>query len=62
MDKSLVAQCVERLCEQGCSEVRATIARLEANPGAVQMEGLSADERRLVLEELKAIMAVYDQR
>ncbi|HEY0635215.1 MAG TPA: hypothetical protein VGE00_07535 [Gammaproteobacteria bacterium] len=62
MDKPQVAQCVELLCQQGCSEVRAVITRLEANQTVAQVNGLDARERGQVLEELKAIMAVYDQR
>ncbi len=62
MDKPQIAQCVELLCQQGCVEVRSTIARLEANQAVAQVSGFDAQERHLVLEELKAIMAVYDQR
>ncbi|HEY0721857.1 MAG TPA: hypothetical protein VGE50_11460 [Gammaproteobacteria bacterium] len=61
MDKPHIAQCVELLCEQGCSEVRSTIARLEANQTVAQVSGFSAQERSQVLDELKSIMAVYDR-
>lgn len=62
MDKPHIAQCVEQLCQCGCADVRITIALLEANQPVAQVEGLTAEERRQVLEELKAIMAVYDRR
>jgi hypothetical protein len=62
MPNPQIAQCIEQLCQCGCSDVRNTIARLEANQAVAQVEGLSVQERRQVLEELKAIMAVYDVR
>ena len=62
MKYPLIAQCVEQLCQCGCTDVRNTIALLETNQAVAQTEGLSAEERRLVLEELKSIMAVYDRR
>lgn len=62
MDNPQIAQCVEQLCQCGCSDVRNTIARLEAGQVVAEVKGLTAEERRLVLEELKAIMAVYDER
>lgn len=62
MHNPQIAQCIERLCQCGCTDVRNTIARLEANQAVAHVEGLTAQERRQVLEELKAIMAVYDVR
>jgi len=62
MDNPQIAQCIEQLCQCGCTDVRNTIAQLEAHQVVPQVEGLTAQERRVVLEELKAIMAVYDQR
>ncbi len=57
-----VTQCIEALCQCGCEAVRATIAAMEANLTVPQVTNLSHDERLLVLQELKAIMAVYDAR
>ena len=57
-----VQACVEALCLNGCEAVRATIRALEAELPVVQTDGLSAEQRRAVLEELKAIMDVYDRR
>jgi len=62
MDKPQIAQCVELLCQSGCREVRTTINRMETNQTVSQVDALDDDERRQVLEELKAIMAVYDRR
>lgn len=62
MHNPQIAQCIERLCQSGCTDVRNTIARLEANQAVAHVEGLTAQERRQVLEELKSIMAVYDVR
>lgn len=62
MLKPQITQCVELLCESGCSEVRSTITRLETDQMVSQVEGLNAEERRQVLDELKSIMAVYDRR
>lgn len=62
MDKPQITQCIEQLCQCGCTDVRNTIALLEANQTVSQVEGLNAEERRLVLAELKAIMSIYDRR
>jgi DNA-directed RNA polymerase subunit H (RpoH/RPB5) len=42
--------------------VRATIVAMESGIVVPQVESLSEDERYLVLQELKAVMAVYDAR
>ncbi len=60
-NKLRVQQCVEALCLNGCEAVRATILALEARLPVVQIDGLAASERAAVLEELKAIMSVYDR-
>lgn len=60
MDSEKVNQCIEALCGAGCDAVRATIRSMEEGLAVTQTEGLSDEERRAVLNELKAIMAVYD--
>jgi len=62
MDQQRIAQCVEILCQQGCTEVRATIVRIESGAKIPQTAGMSGEEIEAVLAELKAIMAVYDQQ
>jgi hypothetical protein len=57
-----VNQCIEAMCQCGCDAVRATIEALKLGDEIPQVALLSSDEKRRVLEELKAIMAVYDQR
>lgn len=59
---SKVQQCVEALCLNGCEAVRATIQALEKDLPVVQTEAMDEQETAAVLAELKAIMAVYDQR
>jgi hypothetical protein len=60
-DNDGTSQCIEALCQLGCDSVRNTIAALEQGQPVAQMEGLDAEQRRRVLAELKAIMAVYDR-
>lgn len=56
-----IQQCVEAVCQLGCDSVRRTIAALEAGQPVAQVAGLDAEQRRRVLAELKAVMAVYDR-
>jgi len=57
-----VDECIELLCQRGCSAVRGVISDLEAGRPVPGTEQLSMDGRRRVLAELKAVMAVYDDR
>lgn len=56
-----VIQCIESLCECGCDAVRATISAMEASLPVAQTEGMDRQQQQQVLDELKAIMAVYDK-
>lgn len=60
IDKVKVEKCVESLCQNGCSAVYATISALEKDLQSVSLNGLAASERQHVLDELKAIMSVYE--
>ncbi len=60
LDHRLVEQCVENLCHKGCRAVWGDIAALDAGHVLPEAKGLSADEIRAVVRELKAIMAVYE--
>ena len=51
---------VESICELGCERVNEIIDTLESGLSVNETSGLEASDRRLVLSELKAIMAVYD--
>ena len=62
MDTKQVNQCVDALCQCGCDAVRATIAAMEAGAEIPQLQTLGNEEREVVLDELKAVMAVYDSR
>ena len=59
MHRAKVANCVERLCQKGCKAVRQDIAALEGGRALSETRGLSAEEVRSVLLELKSIMDVY---
>lgn len=61
-DQELIQQvesCIEVLCQKGCLSVRADIRALEQGTDLPETAGLSREATRLVLQELKAIMAVY---
>jgi hypothetical protein len=60
MDSDKVNQCVEALCKCGCEAVRATITSMEMGAELEQTRDLDKQEAAIVLDELKAIMAVYD--
>ena len=62
MDSGKVNQCVEVLCKCGCEAVRATISNMEMGVELEQTRELDTQEAASVLNELKAIMAVYDDR
>ena len=59
LDHSSVEKSVEMLCGKGCRSVWADIDALEAGERLPEVEGLSSEERSMVIEELKAIMSVY---
>ena len=58
MEKKIAA-CVEAICGKGCRAVRADILALENGQVLQETKGLDRENRRKVLKELKAIMAVY---
>ena len=62
MDTEQVNQCVDALCQCGCDAVRATIEAMEVGGEVPQLQTLGSEEREVVLDELKAVMAVYDAR
>jgi len=57
-----IDECVEKLCQKGCSQVWGDIDTLENGGSLPETEGLSAGERTHVLKELKHVMAVYEGR
>lgn len=62
IDSKKVDLCLETLCNDGCQSVWGYIDTLAAGRDLPQTSGLSAAEREWVLAELKAIMAVYENR
>ena len=61
MDSNKVNRCVEAVCASGCDAVRATIQSLELSLPVNETRELGKDEIQSVLDELKSIMAVYDE-
>ncbi len=59
MHQTKVADCIESLCQKGCEAVREDIAALEHGCGLPETCGLSAEQVKAVLLELKSIMDVY---
>jgi hypothetical protein len=62
MSREQLSQCIEALCQCGCDAVRATITAMESGVVVPQVVTLSEEEQKIVLLELKAVMAVYDDR
>ncbi len=59
---SSVEQCVESLCQHGCERVSAYIGLLRAGEVFAEVADLTEVERQLVLNELVAIMAPYNEK
>jgi len=55
-----VLKCLDLLCGRGCREVLQSIQDLEAGKPIRGVEGLTSEEVREVILELKIIMAVYE--
>jgi len=59
---------IETICEQGCTIVRQTMESIESNQtsGSAHISDLLEDtteaQQQKILEELKTIMAVYDDK
>ncbi len=54
-----IEHCVEMVCRKGCKLVWHDIATLEQGRSLPETHDLSLSEQQEVLQELKAIMAVY---
>ncbi|MCK5003142.1 MAG: hypothetical protein KAS57_08955 [Gammaproteobacteria bacterium] len=52
---------IEQLCTTGCERVNEVIEILERQENIQETGQLSTEESKIVLHELKAIMAVYEQ-
>lgn len=60
MEHQKLTEYLELLCQSGCDAVNATIEAMEKNQSTALTEELTPEERNLVLQELKAIMSVYN--
>lgn len=60
-DNKKLQHIIEQLCVTGCERVNEVIKRLEQHESVEETQQLSTQEIRIVLQELKAIMAVYEQ-
>ena len=55
-------ECVEIICQLGCTAVRDTIVKLEQQEKVGELEHLNEKQKHNVLKELKTIMSVYDKQ
>ncbi|MDQ1363575.1 MAG: hypothetical protein QG652_1436 [Pseudomonadota bacterium] len=53
---------IEQICNLGCNRVNEIIEQLERGERTDETNGLNREEIVSVLQELKAIMAVYRKR
>jgi hypothetical protein len=51
--------CIEQICEQGCRYVNQVIEQLEKNKIMDRLNHLNFVQQKILLRELKSIMAVY---
>jgi hypothetical protein len=58
----LIDQRITQICELGCTRVTEIIVILEQGQSTPETDDLPQCERTQVLDELKAIMAVYNTR
>ncbi|MCK4709181.1 MAG: hypothetical protein KAU21_11240 [Gammaproteobacteria bacterium] len=54
-------ECIEIICQQGCTVVRDIIVKLEQQKIVVELEHLDDKQKQIVLTELKTVMSVYDK-
>ncbi len=52
---------LERICTQGCQHVLHTIDALASHQAVPELDSLPETQRREILRELEAIMAVYQR-
>ncbi len=59
-DSLTIAANVEHICGLGCTRVNEIINALENSESLEELDGVPAEHQKLILTELKAIMAVYE--
>lgn len=62
MDQQKIIIAVENICSTGCVSVNAVIQTLETGKKVAGIEGFSEAELTILKNELKSIMAVYENR
>ncbi len=55
-----VEKCVENVCRKGCRAVWSDLAALESGQPLPEVRGLSPQEIRAVIHELRTVMSVYE--
>lgn len=59
MSQSRIEDTVENICQRGCRYVNQLLADPDRQAACNDLDCLDPRERGLVLEELRAVMAVY---
>ena len=54
-------ECIELICQQGCTIVREFIVGLEQHNEIAELNHLDNEQKQKILVELKTVMSVYDQ-
>ena len=62
MSSQKIVKIVEDICQLGCTRVNEIISELEQGESLDEAGSLSEHETGMVLQELKAIMAVYTKK
>jgi len=60
MNQKEADHAIETICQKGCLEVSRIIVWMKQGECPPAVSALNSEERRWVLAELQAIMAVYD--
>ncbi len=61
MNSEKVTTAIEMICEEGCTSVNNIIIALENGEQSKYTTDLDKNEAQAVLNELKAIMAIYER-
>lgn len=55
------SECIEMICQQGCTAVRDIIIKIQEHETVVEIEHLDDQQKQSVLKELEIVMSVYDK-
>jgi hypothetical protein len=62
LDNEKLQHIIEHICAAGCERVYEVIANMESQQNIEETAQLNTQESEIVLQELKTIMAVYEQK